>query len=176
MGAFSAFVIALFTEMYGVPLTIYILTATLGSKYPVANPFSHMSGNLWAVFTGGSSFVSGLFMFLGGVVMIGGVVIMGKGWRQIHKANGELVTSGLYQRVRHPQYFGLFLITVGMLVQWPTIITIAMWPVLMLMYYRLARKEEKEIESRFGDQYVTYRQRVPMFWPRRATASRTAGA
>ena len=176
MGTFSAFVIALFTEMYGVPLTIYILTATLGSKYPVTNPFSHESGNLWAVFTGGSIFVSGLLMFLGGVVIIGGLVIMGKGWRQIHKANGELVTSGLYRWVRHPQYSGLFLITVGMLIQWPTIITFAMWPILMLMYYRLARKEEKEMESRFGDQYVTYRQRVPMFWPQLAAASRTTKA
>ncbi len=176
MGAFSAFVIALFTEMYGVPLTIYILAATLGSKYPVTNPFSHVSGNLWAVFTGGSIFVSGLLMLLGGVVMLGGIIIMGKGWRQIHKANGELVTSGLYQRVRHPQYFGLFLITVGMLIQWPTIITAAMWPILMFMYYRLARREEKEMESLFGDQYVTYRQQVPMFWPRLSTASWTAKA
>lgn len=174
MGAFSAFVVALFTEMYGVPLTIYILAATLGSKYPITNLFSHESGNLWAVFSGGSIFVSGLLMLLGGAVMVGGIIIMGKGWRQIHKAKGELVTSGLYQRVRHPQYFGLFLITVGMLIQWPTIITIAMWPILMLMYYRLARKEEKEMERRFGDQYVTYRQRVSMFWPRLATASRTA--
>ncbi len=176
MGAYSAFVIALFTEMYGVPLTIYILTATLGSKYPITNPFSHEGGNLWAVFSGGSIFVSGLLMFLGGVVIIGGIIIMGKGWRQIHKANGELVTSGLYRWVRHPQYSGLFLITVGMLVQWPTIITIAMWPVLMLMYYRLARREEMEMESRFGDQYVTYRQRVTMFWPRLAAASRTTKA
>jgi protein-S-isoprenylcysteine O-methyltransferase Ste14 len=108
--------------------------------------------------------------------MIGGLVIMGKAWKQIHKANGELVTSGLYRLVRHPQYFGLFLITVGFLIQWPTIITAAMWPILMLMYYRLARREEKEIESRFGDQYVTYRQQVPMFWPRLTTASLTAKA
>ncbi len=115
-------------------------------------------------------------MFLGGVVIIGGLVIMGKGWRQIHKANGELVTSGLYRWVRHPQYSALFLITVGMLIQWPTIITIAMWPVLMLMYYRLARREEMEMESHFGDKYITSREQVPMFWPRLAMASRTTKA
>ncbi len=166
MGAFSAFVVALFTEMYGFPLTIYLLTSTLGSRYPVINPFSHTNGNLWAVFTGGSVYVSGLFMFLGGAVMLGGLIIMSKAWKQIHKADGVMVTYGLYRRVRHPQYSALFLIMVGMLIQWPTIITATMWPILILMYYRLARKEEKEMENRFGNQYATYRQQVPMFWPR----------
>ncbi len=174
MGAFSAFTVALFTEMYGFPLTIYILTSTLGSKYPVINPFSHINGHLWVALSGGSTAMWGFVMLLSWSAMIGGLVIMGKAWKQIHKANGELVTSGLYRLVRHPQYFGLFLITVGFLIQWPTIITAAMWPILMLMYYRLARREEKKIESRFGDQYVTYRQQVPMFWPRLTTASLTA--
>ncbi len=174
MGAFSAFTVALFTEMFGFPLTIYILTSVLGSRYPVINPFTHVNGHLWVVLAGGSMYVWGLVMLLSLAAMIGGLVVMSKAWKQIHKANGELVISGVYDRVRHPQYFGLFLITVGMLIQWPTIITAAMWPILMLMYYRLARREEKEMESRFGDKYITYRQRVPMFWPRLATASRIA--
>ena len=174
MGAFSAFTVALFTEMYGVPLTIYILTSTLGSKYPVIDPFTHINGHLWVALSGGSTAVWILVMLVSWAAMLGGLVIMGKAWKQIHKANGELVTSELYDRVRHPQYFGLFLITVGMLIQWPTIITAAMWPILMLMYYRLARREEKEMEGLFGDKYITYRQRVPMFWPRLATASRIA--
>ncbi len=172
MGAFSAFVVALFTEMYGFPLTIYILTSTLGSKYPVIDPFSHINGHLWVALAGGSMYVWGLVMLLSWAAMLGGLIIMGKAWRQIHKANGELVTSRLYGRVRHPQYFGLFLVTVGMLIQWPTVITAAMWPVLMLMYYRLARREEKEMGSHFGDEDVTYRQQVPMFWPRMAAAYR----
>ncbi len=176
MGVFSAFTVALFTEMFGFPLTIYLLTSVLGSKYPVIDPFTHINGHLWAALSGGSMYVWGLVMLLSWAAIIGGLVVMGKAWKQIHKANGELVTSGLYRLVRHPQYSGLFLITVGMLIQWPTIITAAMWPILMLMYYRLARKEEKEMGNRFGDQYVTYRQRVPMFWPRLATASRTAKA
>ena len=98
---------------------------------------------------------------------------MGKAWRRIHKADGKMVTSGLYRLVRHPQYSALFLIMVGMLIQWPTIITAAMWPILILMYYRLARKEEEEMESRFGNQYTVYRRQVPMFWPRRAAAPLT---
>lgn len=176
MGVFSAFVVALFTEMYGLPLTIYILTSTLGSQYPVTNPFSHFNGNLWAVFTGGSVYLSASLMLLGGAAMIAGLIIMGKAWRQIHKANGQLVTSGLYRRVRHPQYSGLFLIIAGAFIQWPTLITVVMLPVLLLMYYRLARREEREMESRFGDQYGIYQQQVPMFWPRLAMASRAAKA
>ncbi len=176
MGAFSAFVVALFTEMFGFPLTIYLLTSILGNRYPVIDPFTHINGHLWVALSGGSTFVWVMVMLLSGAAIISGLIIMGKAWKQIHKANGEMVTSGLYRLVRHPQYFGLFLITVGFLIQWPTIITFAMWPILMLMYYRLARKEEREMESRFGDQYVTYRQQVPMFWPRLATASLTAKA
>ncbi len=173
MGAFSAFLVALFTEMYGFPLTIYILTSALGSKYPVIDPFTHTNGHLWVALAGGSMYVWGLVMLVSWGVIIAGLVIMGKAWKQIHKANGNLVTSGLYARVRHHQYSGLFLIMMGLLIQWPTIITAAMWPILMLMYYRLAHREDREMENRFGDQYVTYRQQVPMFWPRRATALRT---
>ncbi len=173
MGAFSAFTVALFTEMYGFPLTIYILTSILGSRYPVIDPFTHINGHLWVALAGGSTSVWMLVMLVSNAAMFGGLIIMGRAWKQIHRAKGELVTSGLYGRVRHPQYFGLFLITVGMFIQWPTIITAAMWPILMFMYYRLARREEKEIESRFGDQYVTYRQQVPMFLPRLAAASST---
>jgi protein-S-isoprenylcysteine O-methyltransferase Ste14 len=176
MGAFSAFAVALFTEMYGFPLTIYILTSTLGSKYPVIDPFSHVNGHLWAALAGGSMYVWGLVMLLSWAVIIGGLVIMSKGWKQIHQAKGELVTSGLYRRARHPQYFGLFLITVGFLIQWPTIITVAMWPILMFMYYRLARREEREMESHFGDSYVAYKQQVPMFLPRLVSARIQIGA
>ncbi len=171
MSTYSAFVVALFTEMYGFPLTIYILTSTLGSRYPVIDPFSHMNGHLWVALAGGSMYVWGFVMLLSLAAMIGGLVILGKGWKQIHGANGQLVTSGLYGRVRHPQYSALFLITVGMLIQWPTLVTAAMWPVLMFMYYRLTRREEKEMESRFGEKYAAYKRRVPMFLPRLAKAS-----
>ena len=117
-----------------------------------------------------------LVMLVSNAAMFGGLFIMGRAWKQIHRANGELVTSGLYSRVRHPQYFALFLISVGMLIQWPTIITAAMWPILMFMYYRLARREEKEMETKFGDQYAIYRRQVPMFLPRLALVSQGAKA
>lgn len=171
MGAFGGFTVALFTEMYGFPLTIYLLTSVLGSRYPVFEPFSHMNGNLWAVFLGGSVYLSGVLMFLGGAAMLAGLIILGKAWKQIHRAGGQLVTSGLYGRVRHPQYSGLFLIISGMFVQWPTIVTAAMVPALLLMYYRLARREEREMEGQYGPAYISYVQEVPMFLPRRGGAA-----
>lgn len=165
MGTLSAFFVALFTEMYGFPLTIYILTSVLGSRYPATNPFSHVNGNLLALLLGGSKYVSTVLMLIGGLVMFAGFMVMLVGWRQIHRSNGKLVTWGLYRLVRHPQYLGIFLVTVGMIVQWPTLVTMLMWPILMAMYYRLARREEKEMENQFGEEYRSYRSQVPMFLP-----------
>jgi protein-S-isoprenylcysteine O-methyltransferase Ste14 len=172
-GVFTAFVVALFTEMYGFPLTIYILTAVLGSRYPALNPFSHASGHLWITLLGGGAWMSAIIHLISNGLMLGGLVLMGAGWRRIHKARGELVTDGVYAWVRHPQYTGLFLITVGMLVQWPTIITALTWPVLLGVYYRLARREEREAEIVFGDAYSHYRSSVPMFFPRIGLGRRT---
>ena len=170
-GLFTAFVVALFTEMYGFPLTIYILTAVLGSRYPALNPFSHASGHLWITLFGGGAWMSVIIHVISNGLMVGGLLLMGAGWRRIHAARGELVTDGLYAWMRHPQYTGLYLISVGMLVQWPTIVTVATWPALLLIYYRLARREEREAEAQFGDAYRAYRARVPMFVPRLTRAS-----
>lgn len=96
----------------------------------------------------------------------GGIIVMEKGWRQIHRAQGALVTDGIYARVRHPQYSGLFLIIVSLLIQWPTIISVLMAPLLLWTYLRLARREEQEMEARFGEAYQAYKSRVPAFIPR----------
>lgn len=165
-GVFTAFVVALFTEMYGFPLTIYILTAVLGSRFPALNPFSHASGHLWITLLGGGAWMSVVIHLVSNGLMGAGLLMMAAGWRRIHQARGQLVTDGIYAWVRHPQYAGLFLITVGMLVQWPTIVTAATWPVLIVVYSRLARREEREAEAHFGDAYRAYRAQVPMFVPR----------
>ncbi|MBI4390609.1 MAG: isoprenylcysteine carboxylmethyltransferase family protein [candidate division NC10 bacterium] len=169
-GVFSAFVIALFTEMYGFPLTIYFLTAILGSRYPALNPFSHASGHLWITFLGGGAWMSVGIHLVSNGLMLAGLFVMAAGWRRIHRAKGALVTDGVYRWVRHPQYAGLFLITVGMLIQWPTIVTVATWPALLAVYYRLARREEREADIQFGAAYRAYRARVPMFVPRHPPA------
>ena len=165
-GVFTAFIVALFTEMYGFPLTIYILTGLLGSRYPALNPFSHASGHLWITLVGGGAWMSVVIHVVSNGLMLAGLLLMGAGWHRIHRAQGALVTEGPYAWVRHPQYSGLFLVTIGLLVQWPTVITVATWPILLAVYYRLARREEREAEAAFGDAYRVYAARVPMFVPR----------
>lgn len=166
MGATLAFFVALFTEMYGFPLTIYILTAILGSRYPALNPFSHVSGHLWLTFLGGGAAMMTVIHLISNGLVIIGFLIMWTSWKLIHGAKRGLVTEGPYAYVRHPQYTGLFIIMIGMLIQWPTIITALMFPVLAFTYYRLSKREEGEMIKMFGDEYRRYIEKTPMFIPR----------
>lgn len=165
LGVVAAFLVALFSEMYGFPLTIYLLTGWLGDAYPALDPFSHKLGHLWVVVLGGSDLAWALVMGLSLVLMLAGYLLLSRGWRQVHGAHGRLVTEGLYAYARHPQYTGLFLLIAGFLVQWPTLITVLMAPVLFYAYVRLAWQEEGDMTERFGDAYVRYAEQVPRFFP-----------
>lgn len=169
MGAFIGFVVALFAEMYGFPLTIYLLTALFGRAYPVLDPFSHPSGHLVLVFLGLSHShvaMTVLHLISNGIILLG-FYIMYKGWMLIHASKGkELVTEGVYSYVRHPQYNGLFLITIGFLIQWPSLLTLIMWPILMFAYYKLAIKEERDVQKQFGEEFLRYKKKVPAFVPK----------
>lgn len=176
MGAFVGFVAALFTEMYGFPFTIYLISTWLGKSYPVLNPFSHAHGHLWLVLLGladSAIAMTILHLVSNGIIFLG-LYIMYQGWLLIHGAKeGELVTGGICGKVRHPQYDGIFLITVGFLIQWPGITMLIMWPILTIAYYRLARREERQLAAAFGMKYQEYRQRVPAFIPRFGKGARS---
>lgn len=165
MGVTLAFFVALFTEMYGFPLTIYLLTAALGSRYPALNPFSHSSGHLWLTFFGGGATMMTVIHLVSNALALIGFALMWKGWKLVYGGKGGMVTSGPYAFVRHPQYSGLFIVMIGMLIQWPTIITALMFPVLVIVYYRLSKREEAEMLVRFGDEYRNYLDKTPMFIP-----------
>ncbi len=167
-GAFSAFLVALFAEMYGFPLTIYLLSGWLGTTYPGIDWFSHDAGHLPEMMFGwrGSPHF-GPFHLLSYLLIGGGFWLLSVAWPVLYKAQraGQLATTGPYARIRHPQYVGFVLILTGFLVQWPTILTLAMYPVLVWMYLRLARSEEAEARERFGAEYDAWASRVPAYLP-----------
>lgn len=111
------------------------------------------------------------FVFIGG-----GFVLIATAWRVLHEAQrqGRLATAGPYARLRHPQYVGFALIMIGFFLQWPTLVTALMLPILLVMYWRLARHEEREVEAAFGERYRLYADRVPAFVPRLSRAAKDA--
>ena len=167
-GVFSAYLVALFTEMYGFPLTIYFLSGWLQSRYPEINWFSHDAGHLLEMLLGWKASPHfGPFHLLSFAFIGGGFVLISSAWRVLYEAQQKhvLATGGAYAYVRHPQYVGFILVMLGFLLQWPTLLTLAMFPVLVWMYVRLARQEEREVLTEFGDEYRQYMMRVPGFIP-----------
>ncbi len=165
LGIVTAFLVALFSEMYGFPLTIYLLSGWLGDAYPVLQPFNHKYGHLWVVVFGGSNLAWALVMGVSLALMLAGYLLLSHGWKQVHGAQGRMATGGVYAFARHPQYTGLFLVIMGFLVQWPTLLTVLMAPMLIYAYVRLARTEERVMAQRFGQRYLDYAGRVPAFFP-----------
>jgi protein-S-isoprenylcysteine O-methyltransferase Ste14 len=167
-GAFSAFIVALVAEMYGCPLTICLLSGWLQERFPQLDPFSHEAGHLWHSLLGlkGDPHFNPMHI-LSNVFIIAGFFVISSAWRVLYKAKREraLAVTGPYGLVRHPQYDGFILIMLGFLLQWPTLLTLLMFPVLVFMYVRLARKEEQEVRAEFGEAYEDYARRTPGLIP-----------
>lgn len=163
-GLVQGFIIALYAEMYGFPLTLYVVTGMLGIEVP----WVHVSGHLWASLLGSGLPGAMLEMALGYGLVFLGISLLAGGWYEVHRASraGRLAATGLYGAVRHPQYTGILLAILGQLIHWPTIPTLVMAPFIAWAYIRLARREEARLEERFGEAYRAYRRVVPAFLPR----------
>jgi protein-S-isoprenylcysteine O-methyltransferase Ste14 len=167
-GAFSAFLVALFVEMYGFPLTLYLLAGWLGTRFPDLDPLSHDAGHLWPALLGWTGDPHWSPFHLLSFVLIGaGFILIAKAWRVLYAAqqSSRLATTGPYGHIRHPQYVGFVLIMLGFFLQWPTLLTALMLPVLIVMYVRLARNEEREMLAVFGETYARYARATPRWWP-----------
>jgi protein-S-isoprenylcysteine O-methyltransferase Ste14 len=168
VGVYSAFLISLFVEMFGIPLTIFVLAPLLDLHLL---DFGMNESHLWAFLLERAGLVplaSGVYLVMTvsmGLIALG-LALVAVGWAQVFGARHELRTSGIYRFVRHPQYLGLILVIVALNIQWPTILTLAMAPVLIVMYVRQARREDRELEARFGRAFASYAARVPAFMPR----------
>jgi len=168
-GSFSAFLIALFAEMYGFPLTIYLLSGWLQRRFPEADIFSHEGGHLWYSLLGleGDPHFHPVHLASHAVIAFG-FLILAASWKILYDAQRDrrLATTGPYAYVRHPQYVGFILIMLGFLLQWPTFLTLLMFPILVVMYVRLAQQEERSVRARFGNEWDLYEARTPGFLPR----------
>lgn len=168
-GAFSAFLVALFVEMYGFPLTIFLLSGWLQSRYPGIDWFSHDAGHLTETLFGWRANPHfGPFHLLSFLLIGADFLLISAAWPVLFAAQkaARLATSGPYGYVRHPQYVGFVLVLLGFLVQWPTLLTLTMFPVLVVMYARLARQEERKVRAAYGEAYDRYAAQVPTFVPR----------
>lgn len=169
LGAFSAFVVALFTEMYGFPLTIYFLSGWLAEKYPGVDFLSHENGHLLHTLLGfeGNAHWDPLHI-ASNVIIVLGFLLLSSAWSVLHRAQQtrSLATAGWYARCRHPQYLAFIMIMFGFLLQWPTLPTVVMFPILVIVYLRLAKHEEKIALEEFGAIYREYMNKTPAWIPR----------
>lgn len=160
---YVAFIIALYAEMFGLPLTMYFLMGFFGLPdiYNLEFLLTQVMGKqqFYIIFH--------YYIFPASQVIMGiGMLLVIFGWKDIYNGKGKLVTTGIYKYTRHPQYLGFILITLGLNVWWLTIITLLLWPVIVIVYYKLGKKEEKEAEEEFGEEFLEYKRRVPGWIPR----------
>jgi protein-S-isoprenylcysteine O-methyltransferase Ste14 len=175
-GTFSAFIVALFVEMYGVPLTICLLSGWLTTRFPGVDPLSHDFGHLWYTLLGfsGNPHLNPIHI-LSNLLIAGGFILLSAAWHVLFRAQqtGALATTGPYAYIRHPQYAAFVVIMAGFLLQWPTLVTLVMFPILVTVYVRLAAREEQEVRAQVGDAWDAYATVTPAFFPRLRRSGRT---
>jgi protein-S-isoprenylcysteine O-methyltransferase Ste14 len=160
--AYMAFVVAFAIEMHGIPMSIYLISWLIGKNLPEGVLWGHTLFNQVG-YTG---------MYLNIICSITAILIIGNSWYNIYRkywskepGRGKVVKTGIYKYIRHPQYAGFILLTAGMILEWATLPMLTMWPFVILLYYRLAKKEEKDMVEEFGEEYIMYMKKTKRFIP-----------
>ncbi len=161
-GTYLAFVIAFAIEMHGIPFSMYLISWIVGRNLP--------EGILW-----GHTLISSighLGMYISMVLALLALILILCGWRAIYRSywsketgKGSLVTSGIYRFIRHPQYTGLLLLSLGMILNWATLSMLILYPVMVVVYLRLAKREEQDMLNEFGEEYRSYMKKTKRFIP-----------
>ena len=148
---------------------IYFLSGWLAENYPGIDFLAHDNGHLLHTLLGfeGNAHFDPLHI-ASNVYIIAGFFLSSSAWSVLHKAQQthSLATTGWYARCRHPQYIAFIIIMFGFLLQWPTIPTLVMFPILLVVYVRLAKREESIPIEEFGDNYQQYIEITPAWVPR----------
>lgn len=161
-GTYLAFVTAFAIEMHGIPFSMYVISWVVGKNLPEGILWGHTlvsSIGFWGMYINIICAAIALFLIL-------------NGWYNIYKkywsketGTGSLVKTGVYRYIRHPQYAGLLLLSFGMMAEWATLPLLILYPVIVYMYVRLAKREEKDMLVEFGDEYREYMKQTKMFIP-----------
>ncbi|MDD5647756.1 MAG: isoprenylcysteine carboxylmethyltransferase family protein [Dehalococcoidia bacterium] len=117
-------------------------------------------------------------LVLGLILLVPGALMIAWTYAQFFRARGtpvpinppqKLITTGLYAYSRNPMLMGIFLVFFGVGILTGSLsLTLLYSPLFVLFFYfQITRVEEKEMELKFGQAYLEYKQRVPRFFPRR---------
>ncbi len=164
-GSFSAFIVALFVEMYGFPLTIYLLSGWLAQRFPGIDPLNHDFGHLWYTLLGFEGDPHRNPIHIASNVLIVAGFFVGRVERPFFARRGpeKLATTGPYAAIGFiPSTWGSSSCSA---LQWLTLVTLVMFPILVVVYVRLAHREEREVRTDFGAVWDEYAARTPGFIP-----------
>ena len=153
-GIFFTFFVSMVTEMFGLPLTIFLLSRFVSVPL-IGNTYMDYFGH-WP-------------LSIGLLLSFCGLALLILAWRDIYRSTDAFACTGIYRRIRHPQYLAILVVAIGWVIHWPTVATLVLLPILVLLYCVAAIREERrmiEIHDRAYEEYI-HNTNFFVPWPKR---------